>query len=336
VTLIVFSFILTACGRGSSDGEASTTAADNDFTANWQFSITTSETSTWGKGASWFKEQLQARSGGRLDITIYPNEQLGGGNMTTSIEMNMNGSLDVLMLSTMTWTQFSDVFNSVNTPFLFSSYDDLYKKLYTNGAAEELAKVGNDLGVHVIAVTAGPFRGWSSNRGAYHTPADMSGQKFRTVGINMHVKFFESLGANPISMSFSEVYTSLQSGALDACEGIYDTYISGSLYEVQKYYTETQYVPDVALVTISDDVWQSMPDSDKELLLQLGKDYQDYFFEMAQAEEKTRKEEVKEVMEVYEMTDDEKQAFQDAAAPIYTEYKQYYSEELLKALEWPV
>ena len=54
--------------------------------------------------------------------------------MTTSAEMNINGSIDILMLSTFIYTQFDDVYNIVNTPFMFPTYDDLYRKLYTKGA----------------------------------------------------------------------------------------------------------------------------------------------------------------------------------------------------------
>ena len=136
-------------------------------------------------------------------------------------------------------------------------------------------------------------------------------------------------------MNFSEVFTSLQNGTLDACEGIYDTYISGSLSEVQKYYTESNYNPDVALVSFSDKVWSTLSPEDQALVTQLGKDFQEYFFQLAQSEENTRREEVANAMQLYKLTDEEKQVFIDASKDIYIDYKPLYSEEALKAFEYP-
>ena len=136
-------------------------------------------------------------------------------------------------------------------------------------------------------------------------------------------------------MNFSEVFTSLQNGTLDACEGIYDTYISGSLSEVQEYYTESNYNPDVALVSFSDKVWNTLSPEDQALVTQLGKDFQEYFFQLAQSEEDIRREEVSDAMQLYKLTDEEKQVFIDASKDIYIEYKPLYSEEALKAFEYP-
>ncbi len=337
---VLLSMILSGCGRSAPVGAAVSDASGAAEPAKaeptvWKYSITTGEGSTWYKAATWFKDELEKRSDGRYTIEIYPNEQLSNGNMTTSAEMNINGSIDILMLSTFIYTQFDDVYNIVNTPFLFPTYDDLYRKLYTNGGADILVKAGENLGIHPISVTAGPYRGWSGNKGFYRTPADFDNVRFRTCGINLHVKWFTQLGADPIAMNFSEVFTSLQNGTLDACEGIYDTYISGSLSEVQEYYTESNYNPDVALVSFSDKVWSSLSPEDQALVTQLGKDFQEYFFQLAQSEENTRREEVEKAMQLYKLTDEEKQVFIDASRDIYIEYKPLYSEEALKVFEYP-
>jgi len=302
----------------------------------FKYSITTSDTSTWYRGAVIFREMLENATDGRYSIEIYPNEQLSAGNMVTSLEMNQSGSIDLLQLSTFIYTNFDPRFNIVNTPWMFPTYEDMDRKLVTNGGSELLREYVRELGIVPIAIGASPYRGFSSNRGFLKNAEDFKNLKFRTCGINLHVEFFGSIGADPIAMNFAEVFTSLQQGALEGCEGIFDTYISSNLAEVQKYYTVSNYNPDVFVVSMSEAAWNKLPPEDQEAIVRVGREWEGKFTVLARNEEKMARGKVAERMEMYDLTAGEKAAFLEFAKPIYEKYKKNYTEELLKAFEYPL
>ena len=153
------------------------------------------------------------------------------------------------------------------------------------------------------------------------SPDDLKGLKIRTPAITMYVDLFKLLGADPTSMSFSEVFTALQQGTIDGQENPWDTIRSGQIQEVQKYLSVWNYSYDPLVLSASSKLWNSLSDADKEI-------FSNAAIEACAAEVKASRamdDECKQQfidagMEITELTPDQIQAFQDAVKPIYDQY----------------
>src|SRR5699024_10930042 len=84
--LVVTGLALTACGGAGGGGNA-----DGEATYQWDFTVTSSESSTWYAGAERFAEVLDEQSDGRMQVDIFANEQLSGGDPAAGVEQLMNG-----------------------------------------------------------------------------------------------------------------------------------------------------------------------------------------------------------------------------------------------------
>ena len=130
-------------------------------------------------------------------------------------------------------------------------------------------------------------------------------------------------------MNFSEVYTSLQNGTIDGQENPYDTIRSAQIQEVSKYLTEWNYSYDMFVFSLSQKLWDSLSDEDKEIFQTAAEEACQKEIETYRENEASIADEFEEAgVEITKLTDDQIQTFKDAAAPIYESYKDDIGEDL--------
>ena len=142
-------------------------------------------------------------------------------------------------------------------------------------------------GYKVIAVWENGFRHITNNTRPINTPNDLKGIKLRTPKSKWRVKMFQSYGANPTPMSFSEVFTALKTGTMDGQENPYAQIASAKFQEVQKYLSITGHVYTPAYVTVHKDHWSKLPADVQSILEQAAKDTQKFVYEEAAKLEKS-------------------------------------------------
>ena len=98
-------------------------------------------------------------------------------------------------------------------------------------------------------------------RSYYETPADLDGLKMRVPNVPLFVDVWKALGAKPTPMAFSEVFTSLQNGTIDAQENPLALIKSASFFEVQKYVNKTEHVRSWIYLTLSELTWNKLSDA---------------------------------------------------------------------------
>lgn len=214
---------MTACGK--SQGNKKVTL---------KFSTSTSETSSWTKAAYKFAELVEEASNGNITCSVYSSDQLSGGNQAKGIEMVMNGSTDMSFHSNLVYSTIDDRFNVISLPFMFSSTEDADAKL-AGEAGNELKAILDGYGLDCLGFGENGFRQITNSVREIRSVEDFAGIKFRINNSNMLIDTYQCLGADPTSMNWSEVFTSLQQGAIDGQENPLDVIYSGSIYEVQKY-----------------------------------------------------------------------------------------------------
>jgi C4-dicarboxylate-binding protein DctP len=119
--------------------------------------------------------------------------------------------------------------------------------------------MGRESGLRPIAVfDNGGYRSFTNSNRPIRRPEDMQGIKIRTIESPTQMKIVESLGAAPTPIAWMELYSSLQTGVVDGQENSPATIISGSLHEVQKYYTLDQHTLSLAGIVVSEEWFQNL------------------------------------------------------------------------------
>ncbi|MBA2694687.1 MAG: DctP family TRAP transporter solute-binding subunit [Actinobacteria bacterium] len=319
---------LAACGSGG--GSEGGEAAEGDTYA-WDFTITTGNTSTWYEGAELFAETVEEESDGRITVNIFTNEQLSGGDPAAGIEQLMSGEKELSFNSTIIYAGIDPRFGAVNAPFLYSDLDQARGTVEATGV-DAYTEISAEQGVHVLGMGESGFRQLTNNVRPVRTPADVEDIKFRIPGIGLFTDIYQELGANPTTMNFAEVFTSLQQGTIDGQENPIDIIYSAGLDEVQEHLTVWNYVYDPLILGINKDLYDSLSEEDQAIVdgaaeaaieLQIGNNREN---------EAGQLDELRETMEVIELTPEESEAFREAMNPVYEQYESVWGEDLIAAV----
>ena len=213
------------------------------------------ENSDWQLGLEEFKKDLEARTDGQITVEIYPSDTLGNENDNiTSIQQGLcEGVLSGEALAG--WTPYASL---VSMPYAVNSLDDLI----TIASSEEVggvieSEIIKSAKLHPIGFFIRSARNLTSNK-EVNSIEDLKGLKLRVPNNNITVNLWNAYGASATPMAWTEVFTSLQNGTLDAQENPYSNIISNNIQEVQKYLIKTEHTYSWIYVLIGEDVWQSM------------------------------------------------------------------------------
>ena len=190
--------------------------------------------------ARYFAELVADRSGGSVTVDVFPNDQLAGGNATKGIEMIAMGSVDLAAYATCTLAVIDSQLPVATIPWSFDSYTQAREVIDATGGnyyAERLAAKG----ITYIGSFHNGFRQLTNSKTAVDEPADLKNLKIRVPGSEVYMGFFRALGADPTSMSWSEVFTAIQQGTIDGQENGASVTSTAKMDEIQKYMTIWNY-----------------------------------------------------------------------------------------------
>jgi len=294
-----------------------------------KMNLTTNENSTWFLGASKFKEIVEEKTGGKYIVDIFPSEQLSGGNQVKGLEMVQTGITDLDIHSTIIYTIMDPKFTVVNMPWMIPTYEEADAMMAGEGgdAIFELAK---ENGIVPLAFGESGYRQITNSVRPITEAADLDGIKLRVPGIKMFVDLFDVLGANPTTMNFAEVFTSLQQGTIDGQENPLDIIKSSKLEEVQEYLSLWNYVYDALLMSASTKTWEMLTDEEKVIFQEAAIEAMNYQKEQNRKKDEANLAYLKENMEVIEVTPEKIAEFKELAQPVYESYEEIIGMELLE------
>lgn len=245
-----------------------------------KFGYLASETHTWHKAAVKFKELVEERSAGQIEVKLYPNSQLGQEmDMINSIQLG-TADLTITGESLQNWAPKAAL---LAVPYAFASSEDM--------RAAASGPVGEEISTEIRVKTGlvpltwferGP-RHLTSNR-PVKTPDDLQGLKLRVPNVPLFIKVWQELGAKPTPMAFGEVFTSLQQNTIEAQENPLSLIESASFHEVQKHVNLTAHVRSWIYLVIGEDKLDSMPANLQEIVRQAAVEMQTYEHELFEAE----------------------------------------------------
>jgi tripartite ATP-independent transporter DctP family solute receptor len=231
-----------------------------------------------------FKSIVEARTEGRFKVESYPNKQLG--DMQDTMEQCARGMVwaTASQNSGTLATVFPEV-QALEIPYLFETTEVGLKVLNGPYGKDLNERIAQKTGLRMLAWLPSSFRNFSNNTRPIHTPADMEGLRIRCMTVPIHMTMVKSLGAAPTPISWSELYTALQTGVVDGQENAPYVVILGKLQEVQKYYSLDHHLLNIALFMMNEKIFQSLSPEDQWTMLHAGREAQLAFLGVIKATE---------------------------------------------------
>jgi tripartite ATP-independent transporter DctP family solute receptor len=162
------------------------------------------------------------------------------------------------------------------------------------------------------------YRHITNNKRPINVPGDLQGIKLRTPKGKWRVKMFQAYGANPSPMSFSEVFTALQTGVMDGQENPFSQIYSAKFHEVQKYLSLTGHVYTPAYITTGAKKWASLPADVRKILEETARELQSFVYATAEKDENELLGKIKAAG--VQVNEADKAAFVKASKAIYDEF----------------
>ncbi|NMG39048.1 DctP family TRAP transporter solute-binding subunit [Chelativorans sp. ZYF759] len=299
----------------------------------FRLSHNTGDTTTWHRGAEKFNELLREATDGEMDIRIFPNAQLSGGDQMRQAEMVGRGALDFVVTSAINVTPLASEMAVFSLPYLYGSYEDV--DATTDGApGERMKEIMEGHNIIVLAWGENGFREVTNNTRPIRSPEDMRGLNMRVAG-PMYIDVMNALGANPQQMQWTETFTALQQGVVDGQENpIGAVIIPQRVYEVQKYLTAWHYSYDPIFLGVSKQLWDSWDEDTQAKVREAGVEAMSYQKQITRDDTAAGIEYLREQgMEVYEPTDEELQAFREATQPAFDSWADQVGTDLVSLFQ---
>jgi TRAP-type transport system periplasmic protein len=205
-----------------------------------------------------FKESVEPRSGGRIEVRILGNNS--AGDERQQLERVQNGINQMCLVSEITQPFFFKPALVLGIPFLFPSSEVAWAVLdgpFGQRYNEEFRKA---TGVRILNHIESGFRSIFNAKKPIRVPADLAGMKLRTGENQVHMAMVRSFGANPTPIPWPEVYTSLQQRVVDGMENPPGLFYTMKFYEQQKYLTLNKHLYSVHTAMINEAFLQKLPE----------------------------------------------------------------------------
>ena len=221
------------------------------------------DNSNQGRAVRVFAEEVEKATGGKMKIRGIGNASLGSD--TQMQQALIGGAQEMMVGSTATLVGIVPEMAVWDTPFLFSNVKEADAVL--DGPVGEKVKAKLEpKGMVGLVYWENGFRNLTNSKRPVNKLEDMNDIKLRVMQNNVFLDSFKALGANAVPLPFSELFTALETRAVDGQENPFNTVVSSKFYEVQKYLTVTNHVYSPWIVTVSKKWWDTLTPAEKKVL----------------------------------------------------------------------
>ncbi|MER5173076.1 TRAP transporter substrate-binding protein [Thioclava kandeliae] len=196
-----------------------------------------------------FGDLVAEKTGGGVTVTFFPDGQLGGEREL--VEMVQGGLLDMTKVSGGLMESFSPVYGAFSMPYLFDDTAHFYRAMEDDAIMGPVYASTEGQGMVGLTYYDSGARSFYTAKKPVETVEDLKGLKIRVMQSPTSIEMVKMLGAAPIAMDQSEVYTSIQQGVLDGAENNEYALTVARHGEVAKYYSYDMHtrIPDIVLIS---------------------------------------------------------------------------------------
>jgi tripartite ATP-independent transporter DctP family solute receptor len=212
-----------------------------------------------------FAEIVKEKSGGKIDVKVFPAGMLGGDMQ--SVSSLQGGLLQMSVMNAGLMASIAPDFAILDIPFLFDDAKEA-DAVMDGEVGKIFAKQLDTKNLVVLSYWELGFRNLTNSRRPVEKVDDIEGLKIRVVQSPIYLEMFQALGANAVPMPFPEVYTALETGTVDGQENPAPSILTAKLNEVQKYLTLTRHTYNPMVLLFSKPLWEKLDQDEKDLLQQ--------------------------------------------------------------------
>ncbi|MBB6310001.1 TRAP transporter substrate-binding protein [Xanthobacter tagetidis] len=217
----------------------------------------------YGLGVKKFGEIVEAKTGGRIRVRGFPSGQIGAE--VPSISAAQGGILEVVVTSTAAVSGVDKAFGVFDLPYIFES-DRQADAILDGPLGTAMLHRLDGKGLTGLCFWEAGFHQVTNSRRPIKSLDDLRGLKIRTIQNPVMIDAVNALGANAVPLPYTEVYTGLETKAIDGQTGTYPLVYANKIFEVQKYIAEANLFYAPVAVLMSKKFYDSLSPADQAIM----------------------------------------------------------------------
>ena len=296
-----------------------------------KFAHVVAEHTPKGQGALMFKKLAEERLPGQVKVEVYPNSSLFGDGK--EMEALLLGDVQLLAPSLAKFEHYSRPIQIFDLPFLFTDINAL-DRFQQSPQGQALLKSMEGKGITGLGYWHNGMKQLSANKALYE-PKDARGLKFRVQASAVLDEQFKALRAAPRKMSFAEVYQGLQTGVVNGTENTWSNYESQNVYEVQKFFTESNHGAIDYMVITNTKFWNGLPEEVRKPLDEVMAEVTVEVNKQAEALNQTSRQRIADSgnSEIITLTPEQRELWREAMRPVWKKFESDIGPDVIAAAE---
>ncbi|AHL75826.1 ABC transporter substrate-binding protein [Stutzerimonas stutzeri] len=316
---------------GSAITAVTAQAADDIRPRMIRFGYGLNEDSNQGRAAKVLVDEIAKASDNKLKVRTFGSASLGSDDQMQNALMG--GAQEMMVGSTATLVGISKEMAVWDTPFLFEN-EKQADYVLDGPVGQKVMDALEAKGLVGLVYWENGFRNLTNNVRPVEKMEDFNGIKLRVMPNPVFIDTFKQMGANAVPLPFSELFTALETKAVDGQENPYNTILSSKFYEVQKYLSVTNHVYSPWIVTASKRWWDGLSETEQNIIMEAAKKSRDSERADTRAEAQEALAKIKEQgMEINKVSPEEIQRMREKAKPAIQTVVDTVGEPLFKEVQ---
>lgn len=296
-----------------------------------RFSHVVGENTPKGLASRYFAEQVKERTDGYVEVQVFPNSNLykDGEELDALIE----GDIQMIAPATSKVTTLVPEWQVIDLPFAFQNVEEVHQYL-RSPAGKVLEKKLEEQGVYPIAFWDNGFKQMTNTERPLKSPEDFSGLKFRVMSSEVLKEQFALLDAEAEIETFDQVFRNLDDDKLNSQENTFSNIVNKNLHELQNYITVSNHGYLGYLVLMNAEFWHYLPDDIQVIILDALEKASEWEMKMAKEVNEENYDVLKNCncIEIYELSEQEQQSWEEALLPTYGSFAEKYGAQYIDYL----
>ena len=294
---------------------------------NLKFAFSLAKDHPLGQGAQKFSDLVAQKSGGKIKVSIYANAVLGGDPQNLSAVRG--GTLDFTSMATGLLAGMDKQFMVFDFPFLFNNAQEAYA-VSDGPVGTQLLDGLSKFGLVGLGIWDLGFRNMTNSKRPIAKVEDLQGLKVRVIAAPIYLDMFNTLGANPVPMTFGEVYGALESKAIDGQDNPVGVIESAKFAEVQKYMSLTRHIYTGMPLLMSKKTWDGMSATERRIITEAANEAKAEERRISQIKETEAIDSLKKVMQVNEVSPAEVARLRQKVQPVVDKFSKEVGEPVMQ------
>jgi len=294
-----------------------------------KFSHVVAENTPKGQMARKFEEIVESKLAGKVEVEVYPNSQLFGDNKV--LEALLLGDVHIAAPALSKFKKYTKSLQLFDLPLLFKDIESIDRFMMSDEGKSLLTSTQKK-GLLGLGFLHNGMKQMSASS-KLRVPEDAKGLKFRIMSSDVLAAQYQAVDASPLKKPFSEVFTLLQTRAIDGQENTWSNIYSKKFFEVQDYITSSDHGYLGYMVVTSAAFWKKLPSDIRPIVEQALVDAIKHGNKIAMEKSISDKQAIIESKrsEVIELTDAERQQWVDIMKPVWNKFESEIGQNLVKA-----